>query len=209
VRVGQWAGWQPQHGAAVPSLNLDTSYYYYYYYYCWYPWFGNEWAYAPDSCREVHRRYTLSASEVHGRSTPDPTLETGGSHARYGRCLRFHQARGTLADGVRSCPAISARGARRPRTYDGRARSCGQHQRPFPQVIAHVEVQVGEHCKTVGSAYVGSNPTPATRSRRSEPVTWNCVTGFYVQSERFIRPSAVVCGLCVGQFRPSASFGRE
>ncbi len=29
-------------------------------------------------------------------------------------------------------------------------------------------------CKTVGSAYVGSNPTPATRFRRSEPMTLDC-----------------------------------
>ncbi len=32
----------------------------------------------------------------------------------------------------------------------------------FTQVIAYVEVQAGEFCKTVGLAYVGSNPTPAT-----------------------------------------------
>ena len=32
--------------------------------------------------------------------------------------------------------------------------------------------------KTVGSAYVGSNPTPATHFRRSKPVTLDCVTGF-------------------------------
>jgi hypothetical protein len=34
----------------------------------------------------------------------------------------------------------------------------------FSQVNGHVEVQVqaGAVCKTVGSAYVGSNPTPAT-----------------------------------------------
>ena len=33
-------------------------------------------------------------------------------------------------------------------------------------------------CKTVGSAYVGPNRTPATHFRRSEPVTLDCVTGF-------------------------------
>jgi hypothetical protein len=60
-------------------------------------------------------------------------------------------------------------------------------------------------CKTVGSAYVGSNPTPATRFRRSEPVTLDCVTGFWRERERFIRPSAVVRGLCVGQIRLSAA----
>ncbi len=40
-------------------------------------------------------------------------------------------------------------------------------------------------CKTVGSAYVGSNPTPATRFRRSKLVMQNCVTGILVQNERF------------------------
>jgi len=61
----------------------------------------------------------------------------------------------------------------------------------------------GQVCKTVGSAYVGSNPTPATHSRRSEPVTLDCVTGFSRESERFIRLSAVSLGLCVGRIRPS------
>ena len=28
-----------------------------------------------------------------------------------------------------------------------------------------MKVQAGEYCKTVGSAYVGSNPTPATTSK--------------------------------------------
>ena len=32
----------------------------------------------------------------------------------------------------------------------------------FTHVKGHVEVQAGAVCKTVGSAYVGSNPTPAT-----------------------------------------------
>ena len=32
----------------------------------------------------------------------------------------------------------------------------------FLQCSGHVEVQAGAGCKTVGSAYVGSNPTPAT-----------------------------------------------
>ena len=63
----------------------------------------------------------------------------------------------------------------------------------------------GAVCKTVGSAYVGSNPTPATRFRRSEPVTRDCVTGFPAQRERLRRPSAVSLGPCVGQIRPSAA----
>ena len=49
-------------------------------------------------------------------------------------------------------------------------------------------------CKTVGSAYVGSNPTPATHFRRSKPVTPDGVTGFRVPGERFRRPSVKACG---------------
>src|SRR5260370_19357385 len=48
----------------------------------------------------------------------------------------------------------------------------------FTQVRGHMDVQAGAVCKTVGSAYVGSHPTPATRFRRSKPVTSDCVTGF-------------------------------
>ena len=43
-------------------------------------------------------------------------------------------------------------------------------------------------CKTVGSAYPGSNPGPATRKPRSEPVTRKCVTGSDAERERFCRP---------------------
>ena len=42
VITRRWAGWQPQHGRAAPSSNLDTSYYY------WCPCYGHEWA-APCS----------------------------------------------------------------------------------------------------------------------------------------------------------------
>jgi hypothetical protein len=73
------------------------------------------------------------------------------------------------------------------------------------RTFAQVRGFTPEVCKTVGSAYVGSNPTPATRFRRSEPVTLDCVTGFWRERERFIRPSAVVRGLCVGQIRLSAA----
>src|SRR5438045_952264 len=65
----------------------------------------------------------------------------------------------------------------------------------------------GAVCKTVGSAYVGSNPTPATHLRRSKPVTLDCVTGFRRERERLRRPSAVSRGLCVGRIRPSADIG--
>jgi hypothetical protein len=36
--------------------------------------------------------------------------------------------------------------------------------RYFAQVRGHIKVRAGAVCKTVGSAYVGSNPTPATTS---------------------------------------------
>ena len=71
------------------------------------------------------------------------------------------------------------------------------------QVRGYVEVQAGAGCKTVGSAYVGSNPTPATSFRRSEPVMLNCVTSFSAQNERLRKPSALFRGLCVGRVRPS------
>ena len=64
-------------------------------------------------------------------------------------------------------------------------------------------------CKTAGSAYVRSNPTPATHLRRSEPVTLECVTGFSRERERLRRPSDVPRGPCVGQIRPSADVGDE
>jgi len=79
---------------------------------------------------------------------------------------------------VRGCPWDRRRGWPGARTYSGQRRGRGRHARSFPQVRGHVEVQAGAVCKTVGSAYVGSNPTPATHLRRSEPVTLECVTGF-------------------------------
>ena len=66
-----------------------------------------------------------------------------------------------------------------------------------------MEVQAGAFCKTVGSAYVGSNPTPATHFRRSKPVTLDCVTGVSRERERLRGPSAVPGGLCVGQIESS------
>ena len=52
----------------------------------------------------------------------------------------------------------------------------------------------GAPCKTVGSAYVGSNPTPATQNPRSEPLTRTCVSGSNAESKRFRRPLADVVG---------------
>ena len=72
-----------------------------------------------------------------------------------------------------------------------------------------MEVQAVAVCKTVGSAYVGSNPTPATQKPRSEPVTPDGVTGFSAQNERLQKPSALFRGLCVGQVRPSPGLGGD
>jgi hypothetical protein len=77
------------------------------------------------------------------------------------------------------------------------------------QIRGYVEVQAGAVCKTVGFAYPGSNPGPATSFRSSEPVTQSCVTGFPPQSERLRRPSAFGFGPCVGQIQPSADVGHE
>jgi hypothetical protein len=59
----------------------------------------------------------------------------------------------------------------------------------------------GAVCKTVGSAYVGSNPTPATNFRRSKPVTRDCVTGFSRERERLRRPLALGVGHAWARFR--------
>jgi hypothetical protein len=74
-----------------------------------------------------------------------------------------------------------------------------------PIMYRQVTVAMPAVCKTVGSAYVGSNPTPATSFRRSKPVTLDRVTSFSRERERLRRPSAVVCGPCVGQIRLSAA----
>src|SRR3984885_658218 len=55
-------------------------------------------------------------------------------------------------------------------------------------------VALGAPCKTVGSAYVGSNPTPATQNPRSEPLTRTCVSGSIAEKERFGRPLPVAVG---------------
>ena len=112
---------------------------------------------------------------------------------------------------VRACTWLSAGSAARMarRTYIWRTASPaeGIMRASFPQVRGYMEVQAGAVCKTVGSAYVGSNPTPATHFRRSEPVTPDGVTGFWRERERLRGPSAVSRGLCVGRIRPSPGLG--
>jgi hypothetical protein len=85
------------------------------------------------------------------------------------------------------------------RTIARRMRGEVQQPAAYPQATVHLLAV----CKTVGSAYVGSNPTPATHLRRSKPVTPDGVTGFCVQNERLRKPSALFRGLCVGRIRAS------
>jgi hypothetical protein len=69
---------------------------------------------------------------------------------------------GELYGPVHGCPWNWRHGSPRARTYSGQRRGRQPREVSFPQVSGHVEVQAGACCKTVGSAYVGSNPTPAT-----------------------------------------------
>jgi hypothetical protein len=90
----------------------------------------------------------------HMTSFPIRRLRPGGGPVCAG------QAR--CADAVRGCPCGRAARSLRARTYSGQRRYSGHHPVALAQVRWYVEVQAGEYCKTVGSAYVGSNPTPAT-----------------------------------------------
>jgi hypothetical protein len=69
---------------------------------------------------------------------------------------------GGSADGVRGCPCDGPPGRPWARTYSGQRRCRGCRTAAFTQVIGCMVGIGAEHCKTVGSAYVGSNPTPAT-----------------------------------------------
>ena len=66
------------------------------------------------------------------------------------------------ADGVRGCPRDPPSGRQRPRTYGGQRWRGECHSAAFTQVRGYVTGRRVAVCKTVGSAYVGSNPTPAT-----------------------------------------------
>jgi hypothetical protein len=72
------------------------------------------------------------------------------------------QARCT--DAVRGCPCDWVARSPRARTYSGQRRHNEHYPVAFAQVRWYMEVQAGAYCKSVGSAYVGSNPTPATTS---------------------------------------------
>src|SRR6266700_4168323 len=65
-------------------------------------------------------------------------------------------------DGVRGYPRAGPRKLPPARTYSGQGRRAERHTTSFSQISGRVEGQAVAVCKTVGSAYVGSNPTPAT-----------------------------------------------
>src|SRR5260370_1626334 len=81
----------------------------------------------------------------------------GGRPACFGRSACF-------ADGVRGCPRDPASGCQRPRKYGGQGRIVECYAAAFAQVRGYVMGRGETVCKTVGLAYVGSNPTPATTS---------------------------------------------
>ena len=70
---------------------------------------------------------------------------------------------------VRGCPQDRRRGGPGARTYSGQGPRREPHGEPFPQFRDGMEMQVVAGCKTVGSAYVGSNPTPATTCENGPP----------------------------------------
>ena len=69
---------------------------------------------------------------------------------------------GGSADSVRGCPCDGPPLCPRARTYNGQRRCRERGMAAIMQVSGYVVWIGAEHCKTVGSAYVGSNPTPAT-----------------------------------------------
>jgi hypothetical protein len=87
-----------------------------------------------------------------------------GYCSREETCLRRSKV---SADGVRGCPRIGPRKSLWVRTYSGQRRCTECPMTSFAQVNGHVERQAGAYCKTVGSAYPGSNPGPATTSENS------------------------------------------
>jgi hypothetical protein len=65
-------------------------------------------------------------------------------------------------DAVRICPWCAAVRALPVRTYSGQIQVFTWRLEEFGQVSGYSDGVGVAVCKTVGSAYVGSNPTPAT-----------------------------------------------
>ncbi len=80
-------------------------------------------------------------------------------------CLQIWELSGSYRRPVRGCTWLyvgSPRGSVGVRTYGVQPARYEHHPASFAQVTGQMEVQGGAVCKTVGSAYVGANPTPAT-----------------------------------------------
>jgi hypothetical protein len=83
--------------------------------------------------------------------------------------------------------SVAVRGARRfaslpPRTYSGQGLLFTHLKIEFDQVSSHPDDWEETVCKTVGLAYVGSNPTPATiklagQTRSGGPGLMRCGSG--------------------------------
>jgi len=97
-------------------------------------------------------------------------------------------------DAVRVCPQFHHSEPLRSRTYSGRACPPRPRSTAYAQVRRYTGVSEQAVCKTVGLAYVGSNPTPATQNPRSERLVRSCVSGSCAQEERFGRPFPVAVG---------------
>jgi hypothetical protein len=114
-----------------------------------------------------------SATDHHHGGHPDCQVGSGldsPEGTQVPRARRGVSAPGRLkifrrysADSVRCCPRD--RGAKNPyaRTYSRQRLRIEPRPASTAQVSDHVEVQVGAVCITVGSACVGSSPTPATQ----------------------------------------------
>src|SRR5713226_1758301 len=101
---------------------------------------------------------------------------------------REHAGQQARTDAVRVRPRVHPTGPSRARTYGGQGRPRRPPSATYAQVRRYIGVPGQTVCKTVGYAYPGSNPGPATQKPRSEPVTRNCVTGSDAESKRFRRP---------------------
>src|ERR1039457_2201168 len=65
------------------------------------------------------------------------------------------------------------------------------------------------HCKTVGLAYVGSNPAPATQTPRSDPVPVFPDAGSDACPGAVLQTVPGGCGPVVGQIWPGQRGGRD
>jgi len=102
------------------------------------------------------------------------------------------------ADAVRDCPQIPGATIALVRTYGGQRQVFTPYLRMFIKVSGYSGGLGGAVCKTVGSAYVGSNPTPATLF----PQVRAGVIGWWHRLLRAVhRPLVKVCGPAVGHAR--------